>query len=429
MKQKRRYKFSLTKKMVLGIMALATVTYTTSGIFIFVLKDLIAPQMSEVLFVSGTLMLGIIWCGILGYIAAKFITKPLVLLEEAARLAATGDLRQNIQVVKSDDEIRALGLAFNLMLDNLRSIIKNIDENFQRTQAQVHELTNASEVVANSSEIVARTMEEIASGAEQQHKLTNQTAETIQKATELAGKVNECVHESSALSNRMVETLNQGTAIVRSLVAGMQTIAAANQESMEIVNRLEENAKQVGDIIVVVGEIANQTNLLALNASIEAARAGEHGRGFAVVAEEVRKLADQSRTAVEQITELISDMQKEVQEVVSQISRQAEMAAGESEKGEETTHAIQQMSDSVNLVVNSIEEIGRLMNQQIQTMEETIEQARNVSKIAQETSAGSRQISSSIQDQTASMEEIAASANILRESSEDLRQQISTFKA
>lgn len=428
MQTKRKHKFSLTKKIVYGIMTLALVTYSTSAFFIFFLKDLIAPDMPEVLFVSGTLLLGIIWSGILGFFAAKFITRPLVELEEAARQVATGDLRQNVKIPKSNDEIRALGLAFQSMLENLRSMVQNIEQNFQQTRANVSELTHSSETAADSAETIARTVEEIAVGAEKQSELTVRTAELILEATDLAEKVNDRVRESTSLSKEMVKTLEQGVGIVVTLVDGMQSIALANQDSMQVVGRLENNARQIGDIIEVVGDIANQTNLLALNASIEAARAGEHGRGFAVVAEEVRKLADQSRTAVEQITELIRDMQKEVQEVVGQISRQAEKAAAESARGEETTNAINEMTKSVDLVVKAVEEIGGLMDLQVKTMNHVIDEAQNVAAIAQESSAGARQVVAAVQGQTAAMQEIAASAHILRESAEDLQKRISSFR-
>ena len=86
--------------------------------------------------------------------------------------------------------------------------------------------------------------------------------------------------------------------ILSSLIKGIENVAKSNSYSLEAVNRLQDNANEIEQIIQMVGDIATQTNLLALNASIEAARAGEHGQGFAVVAEEIRKLADQSAQAV-----------------------------------------------------------------------------------------------------------------------------------
>lgn len=423
-----RYKFSLVKKMVMGIMLLSTITYMTSGFFIFVLKDWIAPAMSDTLYMSVILLLGIIWSGILGYVAAKMVTKPLNSLEQVANFAATGDLRHMVKVSSSDDELRAVGLAFNSMLGSLRTMVQNIQDNFVQTHAIVNELSSASESAAGSVEIIARTIEEISNGANVQSDLTSRTADLIQNATQLARQVNDQVQNSKALFQELVSILEQGTGSVRSLVNGMQSIAVANQRSMEVVSRLERNAQKVGDIIRVVGDIANQTNLLALNASIEAARAGEHGRGFVVVAEEVRKLADQSHSATEQISELILDMQKEVKEVVGQIQQQSRLAVEESAKGEQTTQAIEQMQQSVLVSVDSVNQIERLMTIQVKSMHETLESGQQVAKIAEESSRGAQQVASSISDQTASMQEIAASAQVLREAAEKLQQQIANFR-
>lgn len=427
-REKRKYKFSLVKKIVIGIMLLATITYTTSAFFIFVLKDLVASTMSDVLFVSGTLLLGIIWSGILGFIAAKMITKPLISLQEVAKLAATGDLRQTVKVTASDDELRAVGIAFNSMLENLQHMVRNIQDNFKQTHEIVNELSGASETSAKSVEMIAETIEEISAGAEEQSYLTHQTADLIQKATSLAEQAGQQVQRSKRLFQEMVQKLEQGTETVRTLVSGMQSIAEANQKSMNSVGRLEQNAQKIGDIISVVGDIAKQTNLLALNASIEAARAGEHGRGFAVVAEEVRKLADESRGATDQISELILDMQKEVHEVVEQISSQSELASREAVRGEETSRTINSMQESVKVSVESVEEIERFMTMQADAMNETMESGQKVAAIAVESSAGAQQVSSSISDQTAALEEIAASAQILKESANELQGQIANFK-
>lgn len=425
---KRNYRFSLVKKIVLGIMLLAMITYTTSAVFIFALKDWIAPALPDSLYMAAVLLLGIIWSGILGFVAAKMIAKPISSLEQVANYAATGDLRQTVEVSRSDDELRALGLAFNAMLDNLRLMVRKIQDNFVQTHEIVNELSGAAETAAGSVEVIARTVSEISSGADIQFELTTRTSEQIQNATELAQQANDQVQRSKLLFQEMVDSLEQGTDTVRSLINGMHGIAQANRKSMEVVNRLEKNAQKIGDIIQVVSDIANQTNLLALNASIEAARAGEHGKGFMVVAEEVRKLADQSHVATGQISDLILDMQKEVNEVVGQIMQQSRLASEESERGEQTTQAIASMRESARLSVDSIGEIERMMSIQVQTMNETLVSGQQVAKIAEESSLGAQQVASSITDQTAFMQEIAASAQVLRESANKLQEQISTFR-
>ena len=118
--KKRRYKFGIKLKLVVLTTILAIVTYSTSALFIYFVYPFVDEMIHEQIFMVGTLILGIIWSGILAYFAASFITKPLQKLEQVAIHAANGDIREDVPVSKSDDEIRSLSLAFNKMLHNLR---------------------------------------------------------------------------------------------------------------------------------------------------------------------------------------------------------------------------------------------------------------------------------------------------------------------
>jgi len=230
------------------------------------------------------------------------------------------------------------------------------------------------------------------------------------------------------MSKHMLDTLGNSKDVIHSLVSGIQSIAKEQELSLEAVNRLETNAQKVDDIISLVGDIAEQTNLLALNASIEAARAGEHGKGFAVVAEEVRKLADESANAVQGISDLISNMQQDVTQVVKQISEQVEFARTEANKGEETNNAIANMSSSVNEVATAVSEITSLVDQQLTSLQETSQQSQEVSAIAEETSASAQQVNASVKEQTALIENIDQISHALSENAQSLQQQIQRFK-
>ena len=124
---RKNYRFSLRMKLVLFTTVLALITYSTSAFFIYYVYDYIQESLniSMEMFVVITLVLGIVWSGILAYFFARLITKPLEKLEMAASKAAEGDLNQSIEVYESDDEIRVLGLAFDKMLENLRMMVGN----------------------------------------------------------------------------------------------------------------------------------------------------------------------------------------------------------------------------------------------------------------------------------------------------------------
>ncbi len=424
---RQSFQFSLVKKFVTGITVLSVVTYGTSAFFIFFLKDFFS-FIPYGLYVLSVLSLGIIWSGILGWIAARWLIKPITRLNDTAQKASTGDLTVNVDIPKGRDELRALSESFQQMIVNLRDMIHNIQDNSRQTTQSVDELKNATDMAANQTEAISHTIEEIARGAEKQALASQVTLSSIEEVNRLSEQANGRATRSKEQTDHMVKTIRQSTMVVESLVQGMQRLAEENEASIQVVRRLEQNAREIGDISEVVGEIAEQTNLLALNASIEAARAGEHGKGFAVVAEEVRKLADQSSQAVQDINRLIKQMQEEVGHSVKQIESQVELASRESRRGQETTQALRDISHSVNDVVVSVEEIVELIKKQAENMAQTAAEAREVAAVAQQTSAGAEEVAASTQEQTAVMEEIASSAQVLYDQAMKLQQQVSKFR-
>jgi methyl-accepting chemotaxis protein len=415
--------------MVIGICSVAGVTYLTSALFIFYLSDIIAGNfgISGNGFIIATFILGIFWCGVLGYFGAGLIVKPLQRLEQAANKVAEGDIRNNIDLPKSDDELRSLAIAYNHMINNLRDMVKEVNANFSATNEKVIEMKESSSAAAQQAVNISQTIEEIASGAEGSANAIQKTAGRMEEVTEMANEVQNHAQSSDKLSKEMVTSLKDSRHIVESLVRGIQQLAKENETSLSSVHRLETNATKVGEIISLVGDIAEQTNLLALNASIEAARAGEQGKGFAVVADEVRKLADESGQAVKGISELVKNMQKEVAQVVTQITNQVSAANSEADKGAKTNDAITGMAASVNGVSQSIGEILQLVDKQMLAIQATTNESQDVAAIAEQTSAGASDVTSSTQEQKAVMEEIAASAEVLLDQANDLKKTIRRF--
>ncbi|MGR3766142.1 methyl-accepting chemotaxis protein [Rossellomorea sp. NS-SX7] len=427
MGKERKYKSGLRKKLVFFITILALVTYSTSAFFIYFIKPTFAPDMNEFLFTSVTLGMGVFWSAVLAFFAAGFIVKPLQRLEQAALKAAEGDIAVEVEVPKSDDEIRALGLAFNRMLHNLRDMVSSIEENFAKTNSNVVDLSKASEMASQQADAISRTISEISAGAESSAMSIQTTAESVEDVIQIAQEVQNHSKSSEQLSKNMVTELQGSKEVIHSLVEGITTLAQGNEDSLVVVRRLEDNAKKVEQIIQLVGDIANQTNLLALNASIEAARAGEHGKGFAVVAEEVRKLADESGKAVQGISDLIKNIQTEVGNVVGQITNQVTTANKEAEKGAETNEVIETMTNTIHEVADSVQKISGLVDRQMESIRLTSQQSQEVAAIAEETSAGAEEVSESTREQAAVMENVEELALNLKKQAESLKGTITRF--
>ncbi|GLB59069.1 methyl-accepting chemotaxis protein [Cytobacillus sp. NCCP-133] len=430
MGEKKSYGFGLRKKLVLFITSLAIITYTTSAIFLYVLFPNIEDSLpfGEIVFSGLTLSMGVIWSGILAFFAAGFIIKPLKRLEKTALMAAQGDIREDAELSKSDDEIRSLGIAFNHMLSSLREMVQKIDENFKETNEKVIAISTESSAAAEQADSIARTISEISLGADNSAVSIQSTAESMEDVSRIAEEVQNKAKASEKVSEEMVQDLMDSTKVIHSLISGIDKLAHDNEESLQTVKRLEENAVKVEQIIQLVGDIAAQTNLLALNASIEAARAGDHGRGFAVVAEEVRKLADESAQAVQGISELIKNIQEEVRNVVKQISLQVETANNEVKKGTQTNEAIEEMAKTVNQMASSVSAISGLVDNQMEGIQHTSTQSQEVAAIAEETSAGAQEVATATRHQTDVIANVEKLAFELKEQAEKLNGTITKFK-
>ncbi|CAH0345070.1 methyl-accepting chemotaxis protein [Bacillus sp. CECT 9360] len=428
MGEKKTYKLGLRKKLIILSTTLALITYSTSYLFIYVLYPLFFEEMSEALFTAITLSLGIVWSAILTFFAAGLIIKPLQKLERVALEAADGNIKVNVEVSNSDDEIRSLGIAFNHMLRNLRGMVQSIEENFRETNEKVISISNASSLAAEQAESIARTVEEISLGADNSAVSIQNTAESVEDVIMIAKEVQMKANASADTSHEMVAELEKSKDVINSLVSGIHQLAEENQHSLQAVKGLEENAKKIEQIIQLVGDIAAQTNLLALNASIEAARAGEHGKGFAVVAEEVRMLADQSAQAVQGISSLIQNIQTDVQSVVKQISEQVDSANKEAQKGNETNTAIEKMTKAVHKVAGAVQDITGLVDRQMDSIQMTARQSQEVAAIAEETSAGAEEVTAATQDQTGVIEDVDKLADELKAQAAKLKQTITRFQ-
>ncbi|QUG40493.1 HAMP domain-containing protein [Psychrobacillus sp. INOP01] len=426
--KKKKHTFGIQKKIVLFVTILALITYTTSALFIHFVQPLIFDgATSSWKFEILTYALGIFWSGALAYFFSGIIIKPLFNLEKVAILASEGKIGVDVEVPKSKDEIQSVAIAFQAMLVNLREMVQSIEDNFEKTNKTVQQLSVESSVASEQAEAIASTIAQISEGAEHSAVAVQETAESVEDVRVLASEVNLRAEKSSKQSNEMITGLSQTREVIQSLVNGIQKIASGSEAALGNVHQLEENAGKVESIIQLVGDIAAQTNLLALNASIEAARAGEHGKGFAVVAEEVRKLADESAKAVQGISELILAIQTDVQTVVHQMTDQVSFAVGEAKRVSETNEAIEGMSTKIHEMAESVVEISSLVEKQLTNIESTARQSQEVAAIAEETSAGAEEVRSATDEQARSIEQIESVSYGLKQQSEELFKVISQF--
>lgn len=423
----QRKMFNLRRKLVLFVGILALVTYSTSFVFIEFIQPMFFESVNSSLFQIITYLLGIFWSCALAAVFSIILVRPLQRLEKSANSVAEGKIGKDVEMPKTNDEIRNVAEAFQLMVTNLRKMVEGIEDNFQKTDSTIVNLSDQTTSVAQNSAHITRNISHISSGAEASAIAIQETVEALEEVRELATEINNRAVDSADHSKRIISNLSNTTDAIQSTVNSIQKIAADNKNALGNIHELEKNAEQIERIIGLVGDIAGQTNLLALNASIEAARAGEHGKGFAVVAEEVRGLADESAKAVQGITTLIQTMQQNVTVVVKQMNEQVAFAANESSRVSETTTAVEGMSKGIYEMADAVVTISQLIERQMQNIRHTAHQSQEVAAIAEQTSASAQEVNSASTEQAYAIEQVEGLAGELKNQSSELYKVIQKF--
>ena len=423
----KQKKYGLRKKLIIFVAILALITYSISAIFITYIQPQFFPDVSTVWFAIGTFGLGIFWSAVLAGVFGTILTKPLQQLEKAAIEVAEGKIGHDIEMPRSSDEIRSVAEAFQQMVVSLRTIVGQIETNFEETATTIDNLSDGTSSATRQADAVAATIMEISSGAEESASAIQETAEAMEDIRLLAVEVNTRAGQSSERSGEMLEELRTTIEVFTSLVSGIRSMSVKSEDSLGTIRQLDHNANEIGEIVQLVGNIAKQTNLLALNASIEAARAGEHGTGFAVVAEEVRVLADESAQAVKGISQLVSTIQADVSKVVEEIEEQVKNAALEADRATEASESVTAMTDKVNNMADSVVEIRTFIEHQLENIEKTAGQSQEVAAIAEETSAGAEEVRATTEEQVRSIGQADTMAGQLKKQSEELYQVINQF--
>ena len=306
----------------------------------------------------------------------RSITDLLNLINQVAR----GDLTLRGKV--TNDALGNVADSINFMLDNFTTVLDRV------RKAAVEVSTNANRILVATDEMNTGT-------GQQDQEITN-TASAVEELTVSMKQVSNNAEASAEAARRALDAAEQGNRAVRDTLDGMQRIRSSVQATGRKIKSLGDRSLEISEIINVINDITEQTNLLALNAAIEAARAGEAGRGFAVVADEVRKLAEHSRTATKDIAALIKAIQAETNEavvVMEEGTKEVEVGAG---LADQAGKALEAISIVVRQSAELVQEISLASKQQVRGTEGVANAMQIISRITRQTSQSARQAAGTV---------------------------------
>ncbi|WP_245692565.1 methyl-accepting chemotaxis protein [Sporomusa acidovorans] len=367
---------------------------------------------------------------ILGLVIAIVLTKtirnPIIVLTDATKKYAAGDLRDAIET-HSSDEIGELGRSLSVMHSHFVSMITGIRSASEQLAAASEQTAASIEEVTSTSESVSKSMERLSGEAEN----GNQSMlEASQALVELSSLIQIAKKKANDTCNNSQETLaaaENGRTKVNESVSKMDNITAQTKKSSQIISELSEYSQQISQIIDTITSIAKQTNLLALNAAIEAARAGEHGRGFAVVAEEVRQLAEQSNQGAQEITSLVQKVTEKTELAVAAMAQNVTEVEGGVTTVNEAGLALDKILQAVTLMAQEAKEIGDVTSEQVANSDQIVKLINDLSSVIETVAAHSGEVLASDQEQSSALQTVAASAEETSAMANELEKSVEQF--
>lgn len=345
-------------------------------------------------------------------------------LQEVGHLDLTGA----VVYPTRNDEIGDMGTIIIEMRESLKDFVKRIQDSSVHLSNSSKDLSASVAEQLQAVETVAQSIDEINQGAGMNADNISTISATLEEISAGAEEISAGAAEVNASTTNAVTEANRGMTMLRDVVSQNESITAAMKEITDVTAKLARGSEDIKGIVDVINDIAGQTNLLALNAAIEAARAGEAGRGFAVVAEEVRKLAEQSARATQDIASIINTMGSEISFAVTTV----EKANGEVSKGkqsaEHTQQGFQVIIDKLHTVKTGIEQISVAIDETAKGTQGMVSSVENISAVSEETAATTHTVAAAAEEQNASMNEINNGAGALAKLAQDLNEVVKRFK-
>ncbi len=282
---------------------------------------------------------------------------------EAAQAIAAGDLARGIEQRGRPDSLLAA-------MANMQSQLKQM----------IAQISQGAATLSESGDALATQMTQINAAAQRSSEATASTAAAIEQMAVSVAHISDSAKDSEQSSQRSSDLAAAGETLVHRAAEELNTVARQVGDASARIEGLAERTREIGGIANVIKEIADQTNLLALNAAIEAARAGEQGRGFAVVADEVRKLAERTGTATDQISTMIQGIQNDTEGVVASMRAITPQVAKGVESADEAAQKLQDINQEAGATLSNIREVAHSTSEQSVASDSV---AANIEKIAQ----------------------------------------------
>jgi methyl-accepting chemotaxis protein len=357
---------------------------------------------------------------------ADDLTASAAVLENGLAMIAKGNMSFKAPVAEGDPLIK-LKQDYNLAVESVKKVMEVLEKSVKQLDVTTQDTSKSTQEISKSTEQVASQTQKSADGAKKQldelHKVSKEVSDLSASIEEIASTS----HDLMEHAQKAATEGNGAAELGKTATTKMKMVEKIAGESVTEINALNERMKEISNIVKMIADISSQTNLLALNAAIEAARAGEHGRGFAVVAGEVRNLAGESKTATNQIGELISSIQDNSNKTAAAIKSSYNEIQSGIESVNKTIEALNRITTESNVVAQGVTEITKATEDQAEATTRVMQAMEQTSGITRENQERMEDMAALAEETSASTEEIASASTELAAMAEGLKKMMEQF--
>lgn len=357
----------------------------------------------------------------------KQITGTILGMNKSISKVAKGDLTVNFDRERSD-EFKTLSTGISDMIEHMSNLIGDVKHVTGTVSASARDLAGTSGELLESTQGITATIENIGGGIIQQAEDAENCLIQMSGLSEQINQLYENTNENEKIADDTRSVTNSGIHIIEELSDKSMATSAITNDVILKIKEFGVQSNKIGTFVDIINEIASQTNLLSLNASIEAARAGHEGRGFAVVAEEIRKLADQTVEASNQIQQTVKEIAIQNKETISTAEEAKNIVASQTQALNNTISVFDNISNHVNDLAENFKGILIRLQNIEEAKDGTLNSIQNISSVTEETAAASEEMSATAQLQAEAVEQLRESAIVLENDAQQLEEAIKIFK-
>lgn len=373
------------------------------------------------------ILLAVAAAALLGLFVAGNIGKAIRNISGKLHKVAEGDLTV-IMDIRQRDEFAVLAGNVGEMIDNTRGLIVNVKDTSKKVDGSTRNVVEATSAMERCGQNISTAVSEIEQGINQQAEDAQSCLMQMDELSKKIEVVNKNVGEIIEIADNTRTMIQNGLGTMDELSERSASTTEITEKVVDSIRVLEEKSASIVKFIDVINEISEETSLLSLNASIEAARAGDAGRGFAVVAEEIRKLADGSMNAANEIQKVVKEIIEQTKGTVNTAKQAEGIVSVQTSIVDKTIEAFKNMNTSVETLAASLQGVGDSVSSMEEERRDTLRAIESISAASEETAASASVVNDSVQNQLSVVDDLKDASKELEQRSIELEKAINVFK-